>query len=283
MIKVDLWGRLGNQMFQYAFATSTAKKLNTFFFIVPTERFELLNYFQLDLLTRLLYRNQIFPKYKKYIDRFLNKNYVEQSGNESEIKLMDNCHYRGFFQSENYFNSVSQNLLRKRFKIHRQLQKLFQDKYSTLFQQNKIVTLHVRRTDYLQHGNEELGGSNLVLPMSYYDTCLAKIPDLESYKVVCISDDIEFVKKYYGHRPNFLFESNEMILDFQLMVHADILIVANSTFSWWAGYLNNKPNPIIFGPKYWLGFKIKREYPKGIMSARFTWVDVVEANTTVQV
>jgi len=57
-----------------------------------------------------------------------------------------------------------------------------------------------------------------------------------------------------------------------------VLILANSTFSWWGAYLNPN-NPVVFAPKYWLGFKVNLEYPKGIMSVDWNWEVVVRAAT----
>ena len=56
-----------------------------------------------------------------------------------------------------------------------------------------------------------------------------------------------------------------LIIDFQLLLNADVAIIANSTFSWWAAYLN--PNiQKVFLPRDWLGFRINKLLPPGIFN-----------------
>lgn len=273
MIKVDLWGRMGNQMFQYAFAIETAKKLDTFFTIMPTEKFELVKYFELDFLTRFCFNRFFFRIYKYIIKRFFLHNYITQVNNQSVI-IKNNIRYKGFFQSEKYFNN-SIDEISKRFKVKRKWNEKYITKYRTLFNDSdKIIVMHIRRTDYVNFGDERVGGKNLCLPMTYYDNCLNLIKDLNQYKIVCISDDIEFVKNYYQKRENYYFFKDEAMVDFQFILNANIAIIANSSFSWWAAFLNKTENKIIYAPKYWFGFKVKKELPENIISKDFLTVEV---------
>ncbi|MNY72313.1 hypothetical protein D3C86_2108360 [compost metagenome] len=47
--------------------------------------------------------------------------------------------------------------------------------------------------------------------------------------------------------------------------HSQIDIISNSTFQWWGAWLNEVPNKTIYAPKYWLGHKINKEYPKQVI------------------
>jgi hypothetical protein len=265
---------MGNQMFQYSFAHSAAKKLKTFFVMNQTaHRFQLSKYFKLDFLTQLLFNQYVFDYYQKINHKFPLKKEVEVAHDELNVNLTNNSRYIGFFQSESFFKADVKRL-RKRFSIKTKWVDLFKQKYGDLFRNNKVVVVHVRRTDYLYHGDETSGTEDLSLPMAFYEKCLNKIEGLGNYKVLCISDDIPFVKDYFKDRTNFLFESNDTIVDFQLLMNADMLIIANSSFAWWAAYLNQVPGKLVFAPKYWIGFKTKEEHPQGIMTPLFNWVDV---------
>lgn len=272
MIKVDLWGRMGNQMFQYAFAIATARKLQTKFIIAPTEKFELTKYFELDPVTNFLYSATFFKLYKRIVHRFCASESIFQI-KEKEVTLKNHARYRGFFQSEDFFQA-SVDEVKRRFIIKKHLKSQFQDKYGKLFSDNKTIVMHFRRTDYILHGDESYGGQDMSLPMKYYDNCLALINDVSDYQIICISDDIVFVKEHYKDKSKYLFLENDAIIDFQLILNADIAIIANSSFSWWAAYLNQKLNKVIYAPKFWLGFKINDEIPDKVIPNSFQAVNV---------
>ncbi len=272
MIIVDLIGRLGNQLFQYAFAIKVKKELKTLLILNPIQDIEINKYFELDFFTRFSFYKignifRIFLLWKA-------KNFrvIKQSGYENNILIKNSIHYSGFFQSELFFNNYIDDI-NKRFTIKKKYCNKFNKKYKDLFFKNKVIVMHIRRTDYVNYGTEELGGSNMCLPMSFYEDCLTQIANIYEYKIICVSDDIKYCIEYFKGR-NFIFESNEMIIDFQLIKNADIAIIANSSFSWWAAYLNDRPNKIVYAPKYWTGFKVNKEYPLGIIPNNFIPISV---------
>lgn len=295
MIGVLTHGRLGNQMFQYAFGYVAAKKLKTSFFIYKPDS---LHYFKLNGQYDP-YNNSICNQYIK--KKLFKKSTVQFSGLrlkylKTDLKLWaikkdlfswpnmlegtdpilsgmkDDIVYDGYFQSDQYFKGYESEI-KKMFTLKDQVTKDFIQRKGD-FLKKKYVAVHLRRTDYLNHGGDELGGYDMTLSVAYYKRCLEKIKDIHEYDVVFVSDDIDFVKKEFGEQPNYYFERNDEITDFQLLLHADQLIIANSTFSWWAAWLNNKTGLKVFAPNYFLGFKVKRFYPAGIKVEAWDWVDV---------
>lgn len=67
-------------------------------------------------------------------------------------------------------------------------------------------------------------------------------------KFIVFSDNIEFAKTYFeGDR--FAFDESETDLEaFNKLSSCQNLILANSSFAWWAGYLNNQSGAIIISP-----------------------------------
>jgi hypothetical protein len=69
-----------------------------------------------------------------------------------------------------------------------------------------------------------------------------------------------------------IFISEDSAIQFILMMHADVLIIPNSSFSWWGAFLNNRPGRRVIAPLNWVGHHVGIEYPAGIMIDDFIWI-----------
>jgi hypothetical protein len=274
MIAVKLKGRLGNQMFQYAFAFATARKLKTNFLLIEdhsyteelSEFFELPNY-KKSFIAKCRFKFFIWMKYHLKVIRINQKN--PYSSNQKQLSN-NNCVYEGFFQSALYFEEY-RNQLANQFIIKKE-HRIDIRKKLNIQNDKPIMVLHVRRTDYSNYGNESLGGVNLMLPLEYYYECLKKISNPEKYNIVFVTDDPAFVKINFSAYKPIVSSSKSPITDFQILMEGDLVIVANSSFSWWAAYLNKKASKI-FAPKYWSGFKVKEQYPPDIILKNWTSIE----------
>ena len=83
---------------------------------------------------------------------------------------------------------------------------------------------------------------------------------IDAPEFFAFSDDIEWVKTHLKVSEKIHFVSinvdsddNERIdiEEFFLMKNCKHNIISNSSFSWWAGYLNDNENKIIIAPKKW--------------------------------
>jgi hypothetical protein len=269
MIGIKLEGRLGNQLFQYAFALNHARKSNQSFYIDQEKyAFDGRKYFELFNFNKL--KNRINQELSQ---RFLKLNICnEDQWKSPTINLNDfqvkNSFFIGYFQSEDYFKE-NKELIRQEFQLK---EKVKIDSRKFLGIGGKYIAIHCRRTDYVNFGDESLGGKNLVLPISYYHNALSSIKNLSDYEIVVVSDEIEIVKKELQIENAMYVSNGEMIIDFQIIQQADIAIIANSSFSWWAAYLgfNNK----VYAPEYWIGFKIMKEYPCAIIPSKWDLISI---------
>ena len=116
------------------------------------------------------------------------------------------------------------------------------------------VGIHIRRGDYLK--NWKYRG---LCGIDYYQKAIAYILEhIKSPKFFLFSDDINWVKENIspllkGYNVTFVNWNHSInsYKDMQLMAMCKNLIIANSSFSWWAAYLNQN-NPIVVAPEKWI-------------------------------
>ena len=272
MIGIRLNGRLGNQLFQYALAISLAKQFNSFFIIDHDGKPDFVKkYFKTNKLNNSRISRAVLKKI------LLDKLPIIYQNNDEVtsdiLPLFRNNHfYYGFFQSELYFKNIS-NSVSKRLELKKVYKNAFVKKYGHLFKGEKILVVHYRLGDYLTWGNEHTGGINMSLPESFYLNALQEINKFEDYKVLLVTDDLKNAATKLPCIKNKLIISDSEIMDFQLLMHADKLIISNSSFAWWGAYLNKK-HAEVFAPENWLGFKINTEMPSTVIPDRFKKVSV---------
>lgn len=104
-----------------------------------------------------------------------------------------------------------------------------------------FVGIHVRRGDYVNNTfHWDLSETD------YYDKAMCLFTDK---KFIVFSDEIEWCKTQETFKDCAFSEGNDEIEDFNMMASCESLIIANSSYSWWAAYLNPNPNKRIIAPK----------------------------------
>jgi hypothetical protein len=265
MIISKITGGLGNQMFQYSIAKAVALKNNDHFkldlFFYPTQdlrKYELSlfnieeNIISNEELQNIVGSHSIFSKIYKIFG--LNKTYFI----EKEIVAFDsnvfnnakNKYLIGYWQNEKYFKDIRSEILncfKSKDKISFEA-----NYYLKRIKNSNSVALHVRRGDYIQdrHTNSVHGVCNL----DYYNRAISYINSKVSNPVYFIfSDDMPWCKENIHHLGDIIFVDNtsNSIDDLELMKSCKHNIIANSTFSWWGGWLNNYKSKIVIAPKIW--------------------------------
>ncbi|MCR4901975.1 MAG: alpha-1,2-fucosyltransferase [Butyrivibrio sp.] len=189
------------------------------------------------------------------------KNYQEKSGIFDETVLTrDDLYLDGYWQSEKYFDSPGTlNKLREEFSFNEEKLITDSDSLNLLndIDNTESVSVHIRRGDYLNPGTIENHGG--ICTDKYYkdaiELMLEKKKDAQFY---FFSNDIEWVKKQnYGDRAHIvdIKEKTNDVSELFLMSRCKNHILANSSFSWWSAWINDRPEKLVIVPSKWANLK----------------------------
>ena len=241
---MKIQGGLGNQMFQYAYGQHISRKYDvevlydiSFYNLnlTPKREFLLNEFNSININTNL--DNIDYRHYYKLYDNFVFK--------EFENIGINDYYLDGYWQSEKYFKETSQEL-KGDFEISDKIL----CKISDILLGENNVSIHVRRTDYLNSN-----GVHPILNTDYYKSAL-NILNRYDY-IYVFSDDIEWCKTHLDFSNMVFIENFNEIESLYLMSLCNNNIIANSTFSWWGAWLNNNKGKKIFSPKKWFGDHVK--------------------------
>jgi hypothetical protein len=231
-------GRLGNQMFQYASLKGIAAN-HGYSICIPSSKnknewtdHQLNKAFKMSTLNQLNYQ---------YIDA--NRPTIIESGFSFDEKLFNTCpdwvSIQGFFQSEKYFKHIRDQLLTD-FEFH---DNILDSAKQTVFEWNKPIALHIRRTDYITNPN------HITLSLDYYEKSLDYFGS--DCEVIIFSDDPQWClrQKLFDSDRFLVSETDNNYLDLCLMTLCSGHIIANSSFSWWGAWLSSSQK--VIAPSGW--------------------------------
>ena len=272
MITIDIKGGLGNQLFQIFTLISYCKDYNLNFCL------ENINSSPSVCGNRIIYWNNIFKNLKSYlINRCDNYNIWNQDGhhfipipffnNQLNIKL------NGYFQSYKYFQHNFQYIIDlleiNKLKIN--------IKNQTKLNFNECISIHFRLGDY-----KSLQDCHPILTIDYYIKALTELIKTTNKTVWNViyyyeEDDTNYIEqninilKHHFNDLNFIscdlnLEDWEQMLQMSLCSHN---IIANSSFSLWAAYLNENQQKKIFYPLLWFGPKLNNLNIKDMFYSHF--------------
>lgn len=175
--------------------------------------------------------------------------YREQSSMFEQEAMKPSANMRfiwGGWHSEKYFEEVKAEV-REAFTFD--VKKLDQDSSEILtsIQSSESVSVHVRRGDYVKHS-----AFDGICTMNYYEEAMKYFEEKVSEPQYFIfSDDTQWAKEHFD-KPNMRVVSghsgNEAWKDMFLMSQCKHNINANSTFSWWAAWLNPNQEKMVIVP-----------------------------------
>lgn len=171
---------------------------------------------------------------------------------QGRIKLPG--YYQGYFFDLRYFDDIRQ-LLQHEFSLKEKIK--LPCELRTILNRKDTVSVHIRRGDFLKL-NRDISGSG------YYEKAFAYIKERIALPYYLIfSDDTEWVKANMEIPGEKFFVSGMGFTDYEeltIMKHCKNNIIANSTFSYWAAYLNANPEKIVVCPKGWRVKTIPKEW-----------------------
>jgi len=290
MIYIRFQCNLGNQMFQYAAARVAAERLKCPFVIS-----------QADFVWRDVLRRRItsplfrtFPKlarglgrgYLDFVERYLPRltTRLERSLFPTEFRpwspssapweglegydpgyaqIGKNTRLVGYFQSPLYLQG-HEDAVRSWYRMSSDESADVQRRWAAIgLDPAEAVAVHVRLGDYRDQipiGVSEDGG--WILPRSYYQQALELVG--RDRPIALFSDEPDLAETYLGRPADYVSRKNSSRVDFCMMSSCARMITANSTFSWWAAWLNPNPSALIVAPEFFLGRNVGTWYPKDI-------------------
>ncbi|MBK5720418.1 alpha-1,2-fucosyltransferase [Dysgonomonas sp. Marseille-P4677] len=270
MVSILLSGGLGNQMFQYAAAKALAKRLDSSLNIdlynltkktKATVRSYELDIFDINAPIKSTIKGKLFIKMRPFIQK--HRSFFQHLGLLTDTYALQyepiietikgNVTMSGYFQSERYFQDIKSDIF-KDFTFKNPLGERNLE-VAEQIAQSESIAIHIRRGDYITDKGASL--NFVTCGKEYYQKAIAYIArKIQNPIFYVFSEDMDWVRK------NLNFESYQVLfidwnrdkesyLDMQLMSRCKHNIIANSSFSWWAAWLNRNSQKIVIAPEKW--------------------------------
>ena len=257
-------GGLGNQLYEYAYFQFLKKKFpyaNFYGFYYKKwlhdhNGLEIDKWFRVELpptnfiiyfFSVLLYYIARALKFFRVTPSYINKNWRRD----------DNALFQvGFWQDANIVKTV-EPLQFKELSLNAYNKTLIEKIESC-----ESISIHVRRGDYMSPANYKLFG-NICTTKYYIDSIEYIKKNFKNPVFFIFSNDIDYSRSLFHDEKNVLFvdknQGADSFFDMYLMAHCKGMILANSSFSSWAAYLN-RTSKCIIAPSKWMNFDSPNVY-----------------------
>lgn len=271
MIRVVLLGRTGNILFQYALGRALSARhgvplvLDASWYNAAGWA-EVRHFLRLPIRAKVVRRASLAARaLRNYTGRhyweyrgvpMLKEDPRDQSFDPRFLSAPADCILFGYFQTARYFESIADEL---RHEFNDLIQRgahasrarssasCVRDLNTTLIEPTSVA-VHVRRTDFLRHAAFRVCGPD------YYrramDTMRARVAGARFF---IFSDDAEWCRKEFSSSDTEVVSAvmANPLHDLHRMSLASHHILANSSYSWWAAWLGDKPGQQVIMPDRW--------------------------------
>ncbi len=279
-MRIKLWGGIGNQLFQYAYLHNYLRiddelklEFDTSLVIESENIIGVLNYCKKSVLSsssmeeRFKFRRTIML-FARILGRLqlLNFGNLVPVGTKYELhereefrfnepriqRMFRSVPIRGFFQNWRYVEiawpRISNEILEflRETKLEKHIQEIISEKY---------LVLHIRGGDYLESRMLDTFGQ---LQIDYYLEAIefAKKLEYKDFNVIVLTNDIVYARNKMPRsiRDSAIFLGSTDCNAWEalkIMSTAEVVITANSTFSWWGGFICHKLGGLTITPSPW--------------------------------
>lgn len=234
------YGRLGNQLFEISTVLSVAHRNNDTYIFPPWEYeqyFNLHNCFSTNIKPTITYAEPYF-------------HYAPIPFYDTKSEVLD---IKGYLQSWRYwenYEDVIRGLLTPK--------NCYGIKWG-------YTSIHVRRGDYITTYPKAFAH----LGMDYFRAAMDRI---KSEKYIIVSDDIGWCRQNFVGSQFEFSDGRSVIDDLKIQVACENCIISNSSFSWWAAFLNKNPSKIIVAPNKWFGPELAHHNTKDLIPSE--WIRI---------
>ena len=269
ILTINFIGGLGNQLFQIAAAYAYAKKYGFHLVFKDTwtchkDRDPVWSYYFINTDIKMpwkLISPKQFNTFKWFLIREPSFSYSEPKA-PLDRKALPFTLLHGYYQSSQYFNDYADEI-RSLLQIHpNHIAKARAALAQTgVNEPDGWIGAHVRRGDYIEGGQIPI---HSVTNAEYFKKARAIIQKEIGLRTVCwITDDPEWVYKNLYEQGDVV-QSSDKMTDFASLSLFRHIIMSNSTFSWWATWLNPldymASSRKICCPSKWFGPKGPQDY-----------------------
>jgi hypothetical protein len=265
MITTNLTGNLGNHMWYYSICRIVAEKLGYEWGINPIPTHDYFNgksqmYFmnidfgkdvtvdgkdQNGLNTYVGINNTYSDKHKHYAGCLINMY------DPNVFNIDDNTMVHLISQSEDYLIERKPDIT-EWFTINDGYEKRYQN---LMLERGIILDDNTCVINF--RGGEYRGIKNLIAEKEYWSNSINHMLSVNpNMKFIVITDDENAARQYIGDYP---YHHVDVGFDFYVVNQSKYLILSNSSFGWWAGWLNQKTK-ITIAPKYWSQHNVSDGY-----------------------
>lgn len=228
MIISYIKGGLGNQLFQIAAGLSLSKDIGCDFRLIKNQHELPHQGNRIEKYYENIFKNIKFVEPSE-LTNF--KIYREPSFEFRQLPKVSNLILDGYFQSEKYFKH-NEEYIRDMINF---------PKYEPT---QNTVSMHLRQGDYRNNLN-----FHYIQRLDYYKQALNLMKD---YKKILAFSDSDLPKDFQFDNLEIVKKSNDLE-EFSVMCSCQHNIISNSTFSWWAAWVNTDKNKKVIAPKIWFG------------------------------